>query len=253
MKTLRFLRLLCRSMSVVLRVALGVAIGGPFSLRWRICACGMASALLLGAVTAHAAIAPLPPLPEPFPETLPTDQFAVEVPEAVVAQAPDDDTAWLAPATTAATSVTSASVATPDATPPLEGPPTPLPPIERMSRAPADLAARLLDDGKPISLNLKNADLSAVLQTFAKFSGVNIVASEKIRGVVSLNLVDVPWRRAFDTLLDVHGLAGLRRLANWQRVSAFATKRTPVPPISSRSPAARSFCAIRAPTTFASS
>ena len=76
-----------------------------------------------------------------------------------------------------------------------------------MSRAPADQAATPLDDGKPISLNLKNADLSAVLQTFAKFSGVNIVASEKIRGVVSLNLVDVPWRRAFDTLLDVHGLA----------------------------------------------
>jgi type IV pilus assembly protein PilQ len=31
--------------------------------------------------------------------------------------------------------------------------------------------------------------------------------SEKIRGLVSLNLVDVSWRRAFDTLLEVHGLA----------------------------------------------
>jgi type IV pilus assembly protein PilQ len=37
-------------------------------------------------------------------------------------------------------------------------------------------------------------------------AGVGI-ASEKIRGLVSLNLVDVPWRRAFDTLLEVHGLA----------------------------------------------
>jgi type IV pilus assembly protein PilQ len=76
-----------------------------------------------------------------------------------------------------------------------------------MSHGSVDSAATSLDDGKPISLNLKNADLSAVLQTFAKFSGVNIVTSEKIRGMVSLNLVDVPWRRAFDTLLDVHGLA----------------------------------------------
>jgi type IV pilus assembly protein PilQ len=207
MKTLRFLRLLGRSVSVVLWVARRAAAVGPFPRRWRICARGMATALLLGALTSHAAIPPLPPLPEPFPETLPTDQFAVEVPEAVVAQAPDDDTAWLAPATTSATPATSVPVATVDANPPLEGPPTPLPPIERMSRGPADSAVTSLDDGKPISLNLKNADLSAVLQTFAKFSGVNIVASEKIRGLVSLNLVDVPWRRAFDTLLDVHGLA----------------------------------------------
>ena len=207
MKTLRFLRffrLLGRSVSVMFRAARGATVVGRFLLRWRICARGIATALLLGAVTAHAAIPPLPPLPEPFTETLPTDQFAVEVPAGVVTQAPDDDTAWLAPATT---STTPAPVAAPDVTPALEGPPTPLPPVERMSRGSADSGATSLDDGKPISLNLKNADLSAVLQTFAKFSGVNIVASEKIRGVVSLNLVDVPWRRAFDTLLDVHGLA----------------------------------------------
>jgi type IV pilus assembly protein PilQ len=207
MKTLRFLRffrLLGRSVSVMFRAARGATVVGRFLLRWRICARGIATALLLGAVTAHAAIPPLPPLPEPFTETLPTDQFAVEVPAGVVTQAPDDDTAWLAPATT---STTPAPVAAPDVTPALEGPPTPLPPVERMSRGSADSGATSLDDGKPISLNLKNADLSAVLQTFAKFSGVNIVTSEKIRGLVSLNLVDVPWRRAFDTLLDVHGLA----------------------------------------------
>ena len=214
MKTLRFLRLLNRSVNAMLQGACGASVVGSSSLLWRICARGMATGSLLVALTAHAEIPPLPPLPQPFPETLPTDQFAVEVPAAVVAQAPDDDTAWLTPAATpatmsatSATSATSPPAATPDAAPVLEGPPTPLPPIERMSRGPADPAVTSLDDGKPISLNLKNADLSAVLQTFAKFSGVNIVASEKIRGLVSLNLVDVPWRRAFDTLLDVHGLA----------------------------------------------
>ncbi|MEA3116521.1 MAG: type pilus assembly protein PilQ, partial [Caballeronia sp.] len=207
MKMLRLLRSLGRSVALVHRIARGAAIVGPFSRRWRMCASGIATALLLGAMTAHAAIPPLPPLPEPFPETLPTDQFAVEVPAAVAVQVPDEDTAWLTPASTSATSATSAPVTTPDAAPALEGPPTPLPPIERMSHGSVDSAATSLDDGKPISLNLKNADLSAVLQTFAKFSGVNIVTSEKIRGMVSLNLVDVPWRRAFDTLLDVHGLA----------------------------------------------
>jgi type IV pilus assembly protein PilQ len=182
MKTLRFLR----------------------SLSGRIRVCGVAITLLLRSLAVDAAIPPLPPLPETFPGTLPTDQFAVESPPEVVAQAPDEDTSWLAPVKAP---VTPAPAAAPDATPPLEGPPTPLPPVERMSRGPAGLKIAKLDDGKPISLNLKNADLSAVLQTFARFSGVNIVASEKIRGLVSLNLADVPWRRAFDTLLDVYGLA----------------------------------------------
>ena len=175
MKMLRLLLLSGRPVSVALRAIRGAAI----VFRWNIWACGIATALLLGAMTAHAAIPPLPPLPEPFPETLPTDQFAVEVPAAVAVQVPDEDTAWLTPASTTATP---APVATPDATPALEGPPTPLPPVERMSRGSVDSAATSIDDGKPISLNLKNADLGAVLQTFAKFSGVNIVASEKIRG-----------------------------------------------------------------------
>ena len=40
-----------------------------------------------------------------------------------------------------------------------------------------------------------------------EFTGLNIVASERVRGAVSLRLDKVPWRTAFDTLLDVNGLA----------------------------------------------
>ncbi len=47
--------------------------------------------------------------------------------------------------------------------------------------------------------------------------------------------------------------AGSGRSANWRPASVFDTKRTPVLPISNRSAAARSSCAIRAPTTCASS
>jgi Secretin and TonB N terminus short domain len=46
-----------------------------------------------------------------------------------------------------------------------------------------------------------------VLGAFAKFTGLNIVASDKPRGAVTLHLDNVPWRAAFDTLLDVNGLA----------------------------------------------
>ncbi|WP_208645225.1 type IV pilus secretin PilQ [Paraburkholderia sp. DD10] len=94
----------------------------------------------------------------------------------------------------------------------LEGPPVPLPPLARLSGAPKTLAdARLAADDKPISLNFKRAELGAVLNAFAQFTGLNIVASEKVRGAVSLRLDKVPWRAAFDTLLDVNGLAMERR------------------------------------------
>jgi type IV pilus assembly protein PilQ len=90
----------------------------------------------------------------------------------------------------------------------LEGPPVPLPPLARLSDAPKTPAdASLVADDKPISLNFQRAELGAVLNAFAQFTGLNIVASERVRGAVSLRLDKVPWRTAFDTLLDVNGLA----------------------------------------------
>jgi type IV pilus assembly protein PilQ len=91
---------------------------------------------------------------------------------------------------------------------PLEGPPVPLPPLARLSNAPRSVAdTALAPDDKPISLNFQRAELGAVLNAFAKFTGLNVVASERVRGTVSLRLDKVPWRTAFDTLLDVNGLA----------------------------------------------
>ncbi|TKC90789.1 type IV pilus secretin PilQ [Trinickia terrae] len=103
----------------------------------------------------------------------------------------------------------SPAVSGPDA--PLEGPPVPLAPMQRMSRTPADPHESGADDNKPITLNFQNADLGAVLDAFARFTNLNIVASERVRGFVSLRLNNVPWRTAFDTLLDVNGLAMERR------------------------------------------
>jgi type IV pilus assembly protein PilQ len=140
--------------------------------------------MTLAAESADSIVAPLPPLPASF-EAQPVDQ---PVPDAPVVQNADA----AAPAKPAA-----------EAGDALEGPPVPLPALERLSRAKHDGN----DDGKPITLDLKNADLSAALHAFARFTGLNIVASEKVRGQVSMNLVAVPWRRAFDTLLEVHGLA----------------------------------------------
>ncbi|KAA1005797.1 type IV pilus secretin PilQ [Paraburkholderia panacisoli] len=93
----------------------------------------------------------------------------------------------------------------------LEGPPVPLPPRMRLSDGPKNTAdaaiAALPADDKPISLNFQRAELGAVLKAFAEFTGLNFVASERVRGAVSLRLDRVPWRTAFDTLLDVNNLA----------------------------------------------
>lgn len=144
----------------------------------------------IAAEAGDAPVALLPPLPASL-DILPTDQFALENAVPLVAPAPTPTPSTPPEATTSANA---------DKPEPLEGPPVPLRQLERLSGQKAD-------DGKPITLDLKNADLSAALQGFARFTGLNIIASEKVRGQVSINLVAVPWRRAFDTLLEVNGLA----------------------------------------------
>ncbi|MBV8627284.1 MAG: type IV pilus secretin PilQ [Paraburkholderia sp.] len=93
----------------------------------------------------------------------------------------------------------------------LEGPPVPLAPPQRMSNSSAIGQPDGPGASKPITLNFQHAELGTVLNAFARFTGLNIVASERVRGFVSLRLDKVPWRAAFDTLLDVNGLAMERR------------------------------------------
>ncbi|MDE1180706.1 type IV pilus secretin PilQ [Paraburkholderia sp.] len=95
--------------------------------------------------------------------------------------------------------------------PALEGPPVPLAPPVRLSGAANAASFDGLSPDKPITLNFQRAELGAVLDAFARFTGINVVASERVRGTVSLRLDKVPWRTAFDTLLDVNGLAMERR------------------------------------------
>lgn len=107
----------------------------------------------------------------------------------------------------------------PDRAGALEGPPVPLAPAQRMSDGSAavhDAAGDLPDagdarDNRPITMRFKHAELADVLDAFSRFTGLNIVAGERVRGLVSLSLNGVPWRAAFDTLLDAHGLAMSRR------------------------------------------
>jgi type IV pilus assembly protein PilQ len=64
-----------------------------------------------------------------------------------------------------------------------------------------------LAENVPITLSFHDADLNAVLQAFAEFTGLNIIASDHVRGKVTLTLTRVPWEQAFSTFLDINGLA----------------------------------------------
>jgi hypothetical protein len=52
-----------------------------------------------------------------------------------------------------------------------------------------------------ISLQFSQADVRAVLESIADFSGVNIVPTESVTGTVSLRVEDVPWERALELVL----------------------------------------------------
>ncbi|MGY6238836.1 type IV pilus secretin PilQ (plasmid) [Burkholderia ambifaria] len=168
--------------------------------------------------TAHAALPPLPSLP-PLPpagwpigamqaraEDTPLPHGALDGADGMNGAASTQDGPQ--PFDQAAGAAVRAGTTAP--VPLLEGPPIPLPPPTRMS----DAAARHpgdADDARRISLNLQGAGLAAAFDALARFTGLNIIVGEQVRGTVTLRLNNVRWRDAFDTLLDTHGLARSRR------------------------------------------
>ena len=60
--------------------------------------------------------------------------------------------------------------------------------------------------GDPVSMDFQNADLRAVLRTFAEISGLNIVIHPQVDGSVDVSLTNVPWDQAFDIILRANRL-----------------------------------------------
>lgn len=58
--------------------------------------------------------------------------------------------------------------------------------------------------GKPISLDVQDAEIGTVLRSLAGFAGVNIVASPRVTGKVTVKLEDVPWEEALSVILRAH-------------------------------------------------
>ncbi len=60
--------------------------------------------------------------------------------------------------------------------------------------------------GKPFSLNFQSMDVRTVLQVIADFSGMNILASDAVKGDMTVRLQDVPWDQALDLILEAKSL-----------------------------------------------
>lgn len=61
-----------------------------------------------------------------------------------------------------------------------------------------------------ISLDFTRIAVRQLLPVFADFTGLNILASDSVRGELTLRLKDVPWQQALQVVLDAAGLASRR-------------------------------------------
>ena len=71
--------------------------------------------------------------------------------------------------------------------------------------------------GEKTSLVFDNADVRDILRLIAEISELNIIASDAVKGNVTLRLIDVPWDQALALILDVTGL-GMIQEGNVVRV-----------------------------------
>jgi len=72
--------------------------------------------------------------------------------------------------------------------------------------------------GKPISLDLLDADLRNVLRLIADITGSNIVIEPDVAGRVTLRVDQVPWDQVLDMVLSMNDL-GKEQLGNVIRVA----------------------------------
>ena len=56
--------------------------------------------------------------------------------------------------------------------------------------------------GKKMSLSFQQIDVRTVLQILAEFTGLNIIASDTVKGNITLRLNEVPWDQALDIILS---------------------------------------------------
>ncbi len=98
---------------------------------------------------------------------------------------------------TAPISTWQAMIAQPATSVPAEAPP----PVVPSTKPPVSIT------GRPISIDLENADILTVLRALSEYAGVNIVAGKDVKGTVTVRLHNVPWKQALEIILRAAGYA----------------------------------------------
>jgi type IV pilus assembly protein PilQ len=75
--------------------------------------------------------------------------------------------------------------------------------------------------GRPITLKVRDAEVSDVFRLIAEASGFNIVLGDDVKGKITLSLEDVPWDQALDVILHTKQL-GAERTHNLLRIVTLA-------------------------------
>jgi type II secretory pathway component GspD/PulD (secretin) len=118
---------------------------------------------------------------------------------------------WGAPGANAAQGGVSTPLTGPGGRPPApDAPPAP-PAAEAAPPPPAKQAARvdMTTEGR-FSLSAQGIEVGKLLELISIKARQNIVASDKVKGLVTVNLFDVPLEDALNAILDVNGLAWRR-------------------------------------------
>jgi len=155
------------------------------------------------------AAAPEPPAPapagpiaaaEPTPATPPSNEVARTEPEPPATSA-EEHAATATVVAKPAPMLADAPVLLAATTPPRSRPAG----ARRPSTAVPPGAPRVYS-GERISLDFKDADIQNVLRVLADASQLNIIATDDVKGKVTLHLSDVPWDQALDLVLRTNRL-----------------------------------------------
>jgi len=89
--------------------------------------------------------------------------------------------------------------------------PQAMPALEELKPLPEEETATtpVLETKEPVSgnvtLDFKDADIRNVLRILSYKSGINIVTSPDVSGMITIRLMDVPWQTALDVILKTYG------------------------------------------------
>ncbi len=84
------------------------------------------------------------------------------------------------------------------------------PTVELDEAALAEVTAEGVYSGQKISLVFDSADVRSILQLIGDVSGLNILASDDVKGSITLRLIDVPWDQALELILETSDLGKIR-------------------------------------------